>query len=95
MANLGAAIRQVRRTRQRLDAPTTGNFDQYRSEYEAILGAVADLAGDSAFDELKRWMIETTEERKTLPRPAAVRKRARKICYDSDVTVPRQSPLRG
>jgi hypothetical protein len=95
MANLSAAIRQVRRTRQRLDAPTTENFDQYRPEYETILGAIADLAGDPAFDELKQWMIDTTKRREQLPAPEAVRRRARELCAERDVTVPRRSPLRG
>jgi hypothetical protein len=95
MANLNAAIRQVRRARQRLDTPTTENFDRYRSEYKTILEEVADLAGDPAFDELKQWMIETTENRKKLPTPAAVRSQAREICNNRSVAVPRQSPLRG
>lgn len=94
MANLNAAIRQVRRTRQRLDSPTSENFERYRPEYETILAEITDLAGDPAFEGLKRWIIETTEERKELPTPTAVRKRAREICRDSNVTVPRESPLR-
>lgn len=95
MANLSAAIRQVRRTRQRLDAPTTENVDQYRQEYEMILEEVADLAGDPAFDELKQWMIKATEERNKLPTPTAVRKQAREVCKNRSVTVPQQSPIRG
>lgn len=95
LANLSAALWQVRRTRYRLDAPPTENFDQYRPDYVLILEEVADHAGDLAFDELKQWMIETTEERKKLPAPTGVRKQAREICKSCRVTVPRQSPIRG
>jgi hypothetical protein len=95
MANLGAAIRQVRRTRQRLNAPTSENFDRYRREYETILGELADLAGDPAFDELKQWMIETTENRERLPTPTEVRRRALELCNGREIRVPRNSPLRG
>lgn len=94
MANFNAALRQIRRTRQRVGGSTTDVFDEYRPEYEGILEAIVDLAGDPAFDELKQWMIETTKDRKELPAPKAVRKRAREICASREVTVPQTSPLR-
>lgn len=94
MVNLNAAIRQVRRARHPLDAPSSRRFDRYRSEYEAILEATAGLAGDPAFDDLKQWMIETTTESGRLPTPAEVRRRAREVCSAHDVSVPRNSPLR-
>ena len=95
MANIGAAIRQVRRTRRRLDAPTAGDFDTYRPEYEAVLVAIADLAGDPAFDELKQWIVDTTERRGRLPTPVEVRRRGRELCDARDISVPEDSPLRG
>lgn len=93
MANLNAAIRQVKRARQQTDGLQSENFDRYRPEYEEIFGATANLAGDPVFEELKDWMVESANNRAKLPTPNEVRRRARKLCAASDVVIPQDSPL--
>jgi len=95
VANVQAALRRIRRTRNGLDEPTSDRFSQHRPAYEAALGAVGTLAGDEAFDELRRWMVESTERHRKLPAPAAVRKRGRELCRDRGVVIPDDSPLHG
>lgn len=94
MANLTAAIQRIRRTRRRLEASPSRDFERYRPEYETILEATVELAGDPAFDDLHAWMIETTKERNRLPTPDEVRAHAREVCAAHDVTVPQESSLR-
>lgn len=95
MANLNAAIQQIRRARSRIDAPPPRNFDRYREVYGTVLSETADLAGDDAFEELTEWLLETTAEREELPSPSSTRAKAREICADRDVSIPLGSPLLG
>ncbi|MFB6254204.1 MAG: hypothetical protein ABEI06_06325 [Halobacteriaceae archaeon] len=93
MANLNAALNQIRKTRQQLDVPRTQNFDNYRANYKTLLEATETLTGDEGFEELKEWIIQVTENRKRLPTPSEVQDRARIICHDRSVDIPRSSPL--
>lgn len=93
MANFNAALRQIRRVRRQREAAETGEFERVAPAYRAILEATADLGGDPAFDDLKAWLIETTEARARLPTPEEARRRARVVCERHGVDVPRSSPL--
>lgn len=95
MASVAAAIRQIRRTREQLETTPPKNFDRYRSEYEAVFDAIAQLAGDEAFGDLKEWVVRMTRERGRLPTPDELRTQARKICKEQGIAIPRDSPLKG
>lgn len=93
MANLTAAIRRIRHTRQELDTPSL-RFDRYRSDYERILEAIAAVGGDPAFDALVAWMTDSTKQQGQLPSPADTRRQARAICAERGLSIPEDSPLR-
>lgn len=94
MASLSGAIRRVRRVRREENAPPE-NFERYRPAYEEILTAVAEEAGDEAFDDLEGWIIETTREGGELPTPGALQSQAQRICRAHGVEIPDDSPIQG
>lgn len=94
MANLNAALRQVRRTRKKENATSTRRFERVKPEYEAVLAELEALGGDPAFDDLIEWLIETTKRDERLPEPEAARQRAREICAEREIQIPERSSLR-
>lgn len=93
MASPSYAIQQIRRARRKERPPPAENFDEYRTDYEAILTAVRDLGGDPAIDEVTEWIVERIHDTGDLPHPDAVRKRARRVCDRRNVEIPEDSPL--
>lgn len=94
MASLSGAIQRVRRARREANA-SRENFDRYRPAYEEVLTAVAEEAGDEAFDELEEWILETTRAERALPTPGALRNRAQRVYRAHGVEIPDDSPIRG
>ncbi len=94
MANPNYALRRIRRARSSLPSPPASRFEAHREEYEAILSAVHDLAGDDAVDDISGWIIVQAAHDQTLPTPNAVRRRALSLLRAREVEVPDGSALR-
>ncbi len=93
MANPYYALRRIRRARSSLPSPPPSRFDAHRAEYEAILSAVHDLAGEDAVDDLSGWIIVQTAHDEALPTPNAIRRRAVALLTVHGIDVPEESPL--
>ena len=93
MANPYYALRRIRRARASLPAPPPPRFDTHRSEYEAILTAVHDLAGENAVDDVSGWIIVQTASDGALPPPEEVRRQAAALLEVYDIEIPDDSAL--
>lgn len=94
MANIAAAIRQIRRARrgEREAVAELGEVDLergYRETFEALIEADADWA----IEPLAEWAADRTRADKELPSVPALRDEARMMLEEADVSVPADSPL--
>ena len=94
MATIPAVLHRLRRARRReRDAGSTGQFDEYRPAYEALLTAASEHGGEAALDDVSDWAIEWTKREKQRPPPETFRSNVRRILTSRGVEIPPDSPL--
>lgn len=94
MASVPVVLQRVRRARRRAAAGSaSGRFREYEPEYESILAALEEVAGDDALDEVAAWAIDETRRQERLPTPSELRAQAREVCRDRDRPLPEGGPL--
>lgn len=94
MASLTRALTLIRKARRAEAPPKSQHFRQYEPEYIRSLEEIQSLGGDTAMDELRKWMVSEVHRSGHLPTPNAVRREARKISLNRGISIPADSPLR-
>lgn len=93
MSSPTAAIWRLRKARRAKARQDTAQFAQYKEDYLDILAALKTVANEDAVDELSEWMIEWTHKTSQLPPPAAVQKKAQRLCSARGISIPDSSRL--